>query len=323
MARTGLEYVVTGGAGFIGSNIVERLLSEGLGVRVLDDFSTGKRENLGAALEASGGRGELEVIEADVRQEAELEKTLDGVKYVFHEAALCSVLRSVEDPVSTNAVNVEGTLKLLTAARKCGVRRVVYASSSSVYGNSAGLPNREEMAPDPCSPYALSKLTGEEYCRIFTSLYGLETVCLRYFNVFGPRQDPGSEYAAVIPIFIDRMLEGKAPVVFGDGEQSRDFTFVGDVVDANLIACQKEGIAGRVYNVARGKRKTIKQLMKALCDLTGKRVEAEYAEPRPGEVRHSEGLTSRAEEELGFKARVDFEEGLARTVDWLRRGTQR
>ncbi|MFH0778248.1 MAG: NAD-dependent epimerase/dehydratase family protein, partial [Candidatus Eisenbacteria bacterium] len=249
------RYLVTGGAGFIGSNVAERLLRDGHEVRVIDDFSTGKRENVEAALAGAGSAGSLEVITGDVRDQAALERATKGVDFVLHEAALCSVQRSVVEPVGTNSVNIEGTLKVLVASRASGVRRVVYASSSSVYGNSAALPNREEYRPCPCSPYALSKLTGEEYCRVFSLVYGLETVCLRYFNVFGPRQDFNSQYAAVIPVFIDRILNGEKPVVFGDGQQSRDFTFVEDVVEANLLACHKEGISGRVYNAARGGRK--------------------------------------------------------------------
>jgi UDP-N-acetylglucosamine 4-epimerase len=311
------EYLVTGGAGFIGSNIVERLLRENRTVRVIDDFSTGKEENLQVAVKSAGEKGKLEVVRGDIRDERSLDAALKGVRYVFHEAALCSVLRSVEDPLSTNSVNVEGSLKVLIAASKAGVKRLVYASSSSVYGNTAALPNREDMRPNACSPYALSKLTAEEYCRIFASVYDLETVSLRYFNVFGPRQDPTSQYAAVIPLFIKHILRGEAPVIFGDGEQSRDFTFVEDLVEANLIACHKEGISGRVYNIARGSRRTINELAKVLSELCGKAVEPVHAEPRPAEVRHSEGATEKAEAELGFKPGVGFEEGLAKTVKWF------
>ncbi|UCF79171.1 MAG: SDR family oxidoreductase [Candidatus Eiseniibacteriota bacterium] len=311
-------YLVTGGAGFIGSNIVERLLKEGHHVKVFDDFSTGKQENVEAALEGANGSGKLEVVRGDIRDAAGLRQAFGGVEYVFHQAAMCSVQRSVEDPATTTSVNIEGTLRVLAAARESGVRRVVYASSSSVYGNGAGLPNREEMRPNPCSPYALTKFTAEEYCRLFSTVYGLETVSLRYFNVFGPRQDSSSQYAAVIPIFITRILSGAKPVVFGDGEQSRDFTFVEDLVEANLLACHKEGVAGRTYNIARGSRKTLNQLIETLGSITGKPVDAEYAQPRPAEVRHSEAAVGKAERELSFKARVSFEEGLERTFAWFR-----
>ncbi|MCX5799843.1 MAG: SDR family oxidoreductase [Candidatus Eisenbacteria bacterium] len=312
------RYLVTGGAGFIGSHIVERLLKEGLDVTVIDDLSTGKEENIEAVIGASQGKGRLEVVRGDIRDEATVRKALQGVKYVFHEAALCSVQRSVVDPVPTNSVNVGGTLLLLKVARESGVKRLVYASSSSAYGNGAGLPNREEMRPNPCSPYALSKFTAEEYCRVFSSVYGLETVSLRYFNVFGPRQDPNSEYAAVIPIFMSLVLSGGTPVVFGDGEQSRDFTFVDDVVEANLLACRKEGISGRTYNIARGNRKTLNELVETIGRISGLAVKARYAEPRAAEVRHSEAATERAERELSFKAAVSFEEGLRKTFGWLK-----
>ena len=312
------EYLVTGGAGFIGSNIVERLLREGLSVRVIDNFSTGREENLDSAAEAAGCGPGVELVRGDVRDDSALEEALRGVKYVFHEAALCSVMRSVEDPLSTNSVNVEGTLRLLIHAKRAGVKRVVYASSSSVYGETAALPNHEDMTPNPRSPYALSKLAAEQYCRMFTPIYGLETVCLRYFNVFGPRQDAASQYAAVIPLFISRLLSGQAPVIFGDGEQSRDFTFVEDLVEANLLACRKPEIEGRVYNVARGSRRTINELAAVLSGLTGDGRAPVYEEARPAEVRDSEGCTTKAEAELGFRVRVSFEEGLEKTLDWFR-----
>jgi nucleoside-diphosphate-sugar epimerase len=312
------KYLVTGGAGFIGSHIVERLLKDNFEVNVIDDFSTGKEENIEAALRAVAGKGKLEVIRGDIRDEPTLKRALAGVQCIFHEAALCSVQRSVVDPISTNSVNVSGTLLLLKAARELGVKRLVYASSSSVYGNGASLPNREDMRSNPCSPYALSKFTGEEYCRVFSSVYGVETVSLRYFNVFGPRQDASSEYAAVIPIFLSRILSGSTPVVFGDGEQSRDFTFVEDVVEANLLASRKEGISGRVYNIARGNRKTLNELIETLCRVSGMKAEPRYAEPRPAEVRHSEASTEKAERELSFKAKVSFEEGLRKTFNWFK-----
>ena len=312
------EYLVTGGAGFIGSNIVERLLREGLSVRVIDNFSTGSEANLESAAAAAGQGTRPELVRGDIRDDAALAEALRGIKYVFHEAALCSVLRSVEEPLSTNSVNIEGTLRLLVQARKAGVSRVVYASSSSVYGETAALPNHEDLAPSPRSPYALSKLTAEQYCRLFTPVYGLETVCLRYFNVFGPRQDAGSQYAAVVPLFMSRLLSGLPPVIFGDGEQSRDFTFVEDLVEANLIACHKPGLQGRVYNVARGSRRTINELAAILSRLTGDGLAPLYHEARPAEVRHSEGSTTKAEAELGFKVKVSFEAGLERTLSWFK-----
>jgi len=312
------EYLVTGGAGFIGSNIVERLLRDGLSVRVIDNLSTGREANLDSAAKAAGRGVGVELVRGDIRDDAALGEALRGIKYVFHEAALCSVLRSVEEPLSTNSVNIDGTLRLLVQARRAGVKRVVYASSSSIYGETAALPNHEDMTPNPCSPYALSKLAAEQYCRLFTTIYGLETVCLRYFNVFGPRQDAGSQYAAVIPLFLSRLLSGESPVVFGDGEQSRDFTFVEDLVEANLLACRRAGIEGRVYNVARGSRKTINELAGVLSRLTGDAHKPLYREARPAEVRHSEGSTKKAEAELGFKARVSFEEGLAKTLSWFK-----
>jgi len=312
------KYLVTGGAGFIGSHIVERLLRDGCEVKTIDDFSTGKEDNIEAALRGAGNGGRLEVIRGDIREESILRKALEGVTYVFHEAALCSVQRSVVDPIPTNSVNVSGTLLLLQIAREVGVKRFIYASSSSVYGNGACLPNREDMRPNPCSPYALTKLTGEEYCRVFSSVYGLETISLRYFNVFGPRQDPDSQYAAVIPIFISHLLSDRTPVVFGDGEQSRDFTFVEDVVEANLLACHKDGISGGSFNVARGNRKTLNELIETLGRISGVKVEPRYEEPRPAEVRHSEAHTEKAERELSFRARVDFEEGLQKTFRWFK-----
>jgi nucleoside-diphosphate-sugar epimerase len=223
----------------------------------------------------------------------------------------------VEDPASTNSVNIEGTLRVLCAAREMGVRRVVYASSSSVYGNGASLPNREDMRPNPCSPYALTKFAAEEYCRLFSSVYGLETVSLRYFNVFGPRQDASSQYAAVIPIFITRILSGENPVIFGDGEQSRDFTYVEDLVEANLLASRKEGVSGQTYNIARGGRKSLNELVGALGAITGREITPEYDQPRPAEVRHSEASVEKARRELSFDAKVSFEDGLERTFGWF------
>ncbi len=239
-------YLVTGGAGFIGSNIVERLVRQGERVRVLDNLSTGKRENLVSWLDR------LELIEGDIRDVETVHGAMAGVDYVLHQAALPSVPRSVADPLASHQVNATGTLNVLPAARDAGVKRLVYASSSSVYGDSPTLPKQEEMPTNPISPYAVSKLAGENYCRVFFRVYGLETVCLRYFNVFGPRQDPTSQYAAVIPRFITAMLDGRRPVIYGDGRQSRDFTYIENVVEANLLACQAKDVAGEVLNIACG-----------------------------------------------------------------------
>jgi nucleoside-diphosphate-sugar epimerase len=304
--------LVTGGAGFIGSHIVERLIGLGHTVRVLDDFSTGRRENL----ETLDGRYDL--IEADVRDIAAVRGAVRDVTVVFHQAALASVPRSVDDPVTSDEVNAGGTLNVLVASRDAGVRRVVYASSSSVYGDAPELPKREDMCPRPESPYAVGKLTAEHYCRIFSSLYGLPCVSLRYFNVFGPRQDPNSQYAAVVPLFVAALLGGTAPVIHGDGEQSRDFTYVSNVVDANIEAATCEAGTGEVINVACGGTFTVNELFLKLRDLVGASVEPRHVEPRPGDVRHSFADVGRAERLLGFAPKVSFEEGLERTVAWFR-----
>jgi nucleoside-diphosphate-sugar epimerase len=306
-------YVVTGGAGFIGSNIVQHLAEDGQEVRVVDDLSTGHRENLQSAA------GRARFFEGSVCDGVLLRRAFDGADYVLHQAALASVPRSVADPLATNRANVEGTLKVLDAARECGVRRVVYASSSSVYGDAPTLPKREDMTPRPKSPYAVSKLAGEYYCQVYNGVFGLETVALRYFNVFGPRQDPTSQYAAVIPIFIDCIVSGKRPQVFGDGEQSRDFTFVDDVVAANLQAARAEGAAGAVCNLGRAERHTLNELLELLQQIIGKRVKPQYGPDRVGDVKHSEADISRARQAFGYDPKVGFEEGLRRTVEWFRR----
>jgi nucleoside-diphosphate-sugar epimerase len=304
--------LVTGGAGFIGSHIAERLLSEGHAVRVLDNFSTGRRENL------AGFGTEIDLVEGDIRDLDAVSRAVGGVDAVFHEAALASVPRSVDDPATSNQVNVMGTLNVLLASRDAGVRRVVYASSSSIYGESPELPKREEMSPAPESPYAVSKLAGEYYCRVFSSLYGLECVALRYFNVFGPRQDPSSQYAAVVPIFVAALLAGQRPVIHGDGEQSRDFTYVENVVEANLLAAFADGCAGQVMNAACGSTVTVNELFDRLRTLTGAAVEPVYVEPRAGDVRHSFADVTKARRMLGFEPSVEFEEGLVRTIQWFR-----
>lgn len=306
-------YLVTGGAGFIGSNIVHALVARGEAVRVLDNFSTGSWANLAEV------RDRIEVIEGDVRDPSVLQRALAGVEYVSHQAALRSVPRSVDDPLSTDAVNTHGTLQLLVAARAAGtVKRVVYASSSSVYGDSPALPKEEDQTPAPISPYAVSKLAGEYYCRTFTRLYGLETVSLRYFNVFGPRQSPESKYAAVVPLFIRAALRGEPLVVHGDGEQSRDFTYIDNVVQANLLACTQPNVGGEVFNVACNERHSVLEIAHTVARLVGKPIEIEHTPPRAGDVRHTQASIAKAQRLLGYQPAVGFEEGMRRTVAWLR-----
>jgi len=310
MSLTGTA-LVTGGAGFIGSHIAAALMASGARVRVLDDLSTGHRENL----EEIGG--DLDFIQGSVADEALLHKVLDGVEVVFHEAAIPSVPRSVEAPKQTHVASVDGTFSLLLAARDQRVKRVVYAASSSAYGDQPTLPKSEQMLPDPLSPYAVAKLVGEYYCQVFTRVYGLETVSLRYFNVFGPRQDPGSQYSGVVSRFISSLLSGERPVIYGDGEQSRDFTYIDNVVTANLSAATSEGASGRVINVANGQRITLNELLAELKDLTGKQdVTAEYLEPRVGDVKHSLADITLARQFLGYESKVGLREGLQRTIDW-------
>ena len=304
------HYLVTGGAGFIGSHIAQKLIDEGHEVRVFDNFSTGKRRNL----EPFSGR--CTIIEGDVRDAGAVEKAVCGVDVVFHQAALASVPRSIADPASTNEVNVEGTLNLLIAAKNSGVKRFVYASSSSVYGDSAKLPKEEQMAPNPKSPYAVSKLAGEMYCLAFSSVYKLPTTSLRYFNVFGPRQDPDSQYAAVIPLFVKALLERQRPTIFGDGEQSRDFTYVDNVVSANLLASRSNHPGGSVYNVACGTRFSLNSLYGQLSNILNVEIEPVYDPPRPGDVKHSQASICAIEADLGYRTSVPFDEGLRRTVRW-------
>jgi len=304
-------YLVTGGAGFIGSAIADRLVRDGRAVRVLDDFSTGSEERLVHLLD------DVEIVRGDIRDRDTVDRCLRGVEVVFHEAALPSVARSVEDPLTSHDVNVNGTLTLLDAARRAGVRRLVYAASSSAYGDSAVLPKKESQPAAPLSPYAVGKLTGEYYCRIWWTLYGLSTVSLRYFNVFGPRQDPRSEYAAVIPRFVTAALAGQAPKVFGDGEQTRDFTFVENVVDANLLAAEAEGADGGLFNIACGERISLNRLLREIGEIIGRPVKAEYGPARAGDVKHSLADISLARKVLGFEPRVSVREGLERTVAWF------
>lgn len=303
-------YLVTGGAGFIGSNIVKELLQRKQQVRVLDNFATGKRENL---FEFKNNP-DFELIEGDLRSFHVVRTALKGMDYVLHQEALPSVPRSVHDPLTTNDVNILGTLNILEAAKEFGVKRVVYASSSSIYGDNDSLPKTEDMPVNPLSPYALSKYTGERYCQIFTRIYGLETVCLRYFNVFGPNQDPTSQYSAVIPKFIRLMSEGKRPVIFGDGTQSRDFTYVSNVVAANLLACTAPGIGGELFNIACGQSYTLLQMVEALNRILETKIEPVFEEERPGDVRHSLADISRAVNKLGFQVNARFEVGLNELV---------
>ena len=303
-------YLVTGAAGFIGSNITQELLARGCRVRALDNLSTGSLSNLAHLLPLP----QLEFIQADIRDPAALAQAMRGVDYVLHQAALPSVPRSVSDPLASHECNATGTLNLLIAARDAGVKRVVYASSSAVYGDSPTLPKREDMPTDPLSPYAVNKLAGEQYCKTFTLVYGLPTVSLRYFNVFGPRQDPNSEYAAVIPAFARAMLEGRRPTIYGDGLQSRDFTYVSNVVAANLLACEREEAVGKALNIACGQRITLLELVEKLNSVLGTKLQAVMEAGRKGDVKHSQADISGARARLGYSCEVDFEEGLALTV---------
>jgi nucleoside-diphosphate-sugar epimerase len=312
------KYLVTGVAGFIGRSIAAALLNRGEQVRGIDSFITGKRENL-AGLEA------MEFVEGDLADQAACARACADVEIVFHEAALASVPRSVADPVATNVNCVDATLNLLVAARAAGVRRVVYAGSSSVYGDSPTLPKHEQMLPNPISPYAVAKLAGEQYLRSFSRVYGLETVTLRYFNVFGPYQDPTSHYSGVLAVFCRRMLAGEQPTIYGDGEQSRDFTYIDNVVHANLLAAAApaEKVSGHGMNVATGTRITLNKTFEILRDLTGYSGEPAYAAPRAGDIRDSLADISLAGELLGYRPQVDFREGLRRTVEWYRSGPEK
>jgi len=307
------KYLVTGTAGFIGRSIAAALLKRGDSVRGIDNLITGKRSNL-AGLDA------MEFIDGDLTNPADCARACEGVEVVFHEAALASVPRSVADPAGTNLHCVTATVNLLVAARASGVRRMVYAGSSSAYGDTPTLPKQEAMLPKPISPYAVAKLAGEQYMQAFTRVYGLETVTLRYFNVFGPYQDPTSHYSGVLAIFCRRMLAGEQPTIYGDGEQSRDFTYIDNVVRGNLLAAEAaaEKVAGRMMNLATGSRITLNETFRILCDLTGYKGEPAYAEPRSGDIRDSLADIGLAGELLGYRPAVDFREGLRRTVEWYR-----
>ncbi len=303
--------LVTGGAGFIGSHIASALTRAGARVRVIDDLSTGYRENLDEI------GGDVDFVHASLADEDALRRALEDVELVFHEAAIPSVPRSVEDPRQTHIASVDSTFSLLMAAREKKVRRIVYAASSSAYGDKPSLPKVEDMLPEPLSPYAVAKLVGEYYAQVFTRVYGLETLSLRYFNVFGPRQDPSSQYSGVISRFISDLLSGQQPVIYGDGEQTRDFTYIDNVVDANLKAAETAKGIGQIINVANGERITLNQLLKALKEITGKEdVEVDYQAPRAGVVKHSLADITRAREFLGFEPRVDLRTGLQLTMDW-------
>jgi UDP-glucose 4-epimerase len=303
--------LVTGGAGFIGSHLVDALLARGHSVRVLDNFSTGSPENLTRI------KARIEVVEADLTDLLAVRTAMAGMELVFHQAALASVPRSVADPLATHQACATGTLNILMAAREAGVRRVVYAASSSAYGASQHLPKRETDLTLPLSPYAVAKLAGEHYCAAFSSVFGLETVCLRYFNIYGPRQSPHSPYAAVIPLFLQAMLVGRSPVIHGDGQQSRDFTFIDDAVQANLLAAEAAGVSGRVYNIACGRQTSLLDLVARINQLLGTNIPPVHDEPRAGDVRHSLADISQARADLGYAPQFDVDEGLRRCLQFF------
>lgn len=307
-----MRYLVTGGAGFIGSNVVDELVRRGQDVVVLDDLSAGKEENLVAA------RPKIEFSRGSITDLATVQKACAGADFVLHLAARTSVPRSVKDPLETNLVNIDGTLNVLVAARDSKVKRFVYAASSSAYGESPSLPKHEKMQPEPISPYGVAKYVGELYAQVFGRVYGLENASVRYFNVFGPRQDPTSQYSGVLSRFMLAILRGESPVVFGDGEQSRDFTYIDNVVDETLRACEAPGASGMIFNGGTGDRITLNQVLKLLEKITGKTIQAKYGPPRAGDIRDSQADISLARKLLGYEPRVSFEEGLRRTWDWYK-----
>ena len=304
-------YLITGGAGFIGSNLAEALVNQGATVKILDNFSTGKMENIIHL------KDKVEIITGDVRYLNTLLEITKGVDYILHQAALPSVPRSIQTPIESNDVNLNGTLNVLYAAKENGVKRVVYAASSSAYGDTPTLPKVETMKPNPLSPYAVNKLAAENYCSVFYKVYGLETVALRYFNIFGRRQDPNSYYSAVIPKFIKAFFNNEAPVIYGDGEQSRDFTYIDNVIQANLLACKAPDAPGHVVNIACGERITLNELADELKQLTGATVDAKHGDPRPGDIKHSLADISAAQKLLGYEVKVRVKDGLKRTVEWF------
>jgi nucleoside-diphosphate-sugar epimerase len=305
-----MRYVVTGGAGFIGSNTVDELVRREQDVVVLDDFSAGKDENLKQVA------GKIKIIRGSITELATTREACDGADYVIHLAARTSVPRSVKDPIETNHINIDGTLNVLVAARDAKVKRLVYAASSSAYGETPTQPKRESMCSDPISPYGVSKYVGELYAKVFGRCYGLETVCLRYFNVFGPRQDPASPYSGVLSKFCTVLLKGEQPVIFGDGEQSRDFNYIENVVQANLLACEAPGCSGRMFNVGTGGRYTLNETLRLLEKISGKKTNPKYDPPRSGDILHSQADISEARKMLGYDPKVNFEEGLRRTWEW-------
>lgn len=314
---TKIRYLVTGGAGFIGSHIAKTLLKQGESVRIYDNLITGRQSNLDV-LQQYGKQ--VEIIKGDIRDMAAVREAVSGTEVVFHQAALASVPRSISDPINSLEININGTQNILLAARDAGVRRVVYASSSSAYGDTPTLPKHEDMPTAPMSPYAVQKLTGEQLCGVFTRIYGLETVALRYFNVFGPRQDPTSEYAAVIPRFLTALLEGRRPIVFGDGEQRRDFTYIDNVVQANLLAATSPEAIGATMNIGCGKLISLNDVLALAGELLHQQVNAEYRDPRPGDIRDSLADITKAKRLLGYTPKVDFREGLAYTLAALQAG---
>lgn len=311
MSKT--KFLVTGGGGFIGSNIVGALIQRGHSVKVLDNFSTGKRENL------KEFDKDIEILEGDVRNFHIVEKAVRNVEVILHQAALPSVPRSVADPISSDQVNVQGTLNILYAAKESNVRKVVFASSSSVYGDNPILPKHEAMIPNPLSPYAVTKLTGEKYCQVFSNLYGLETVCLRYFNVFGPKQDPNSQYSAVIPKFIKAILKNERPVIYGDGEQSRDFTYIENVIEGNILAAEYSGDKSLVANCACHGQITLNQLVEEINKLIGTNIKPVYDNVRAGDIKHSFADIDLIKNKIGFNPKVSFIEGLKKTIEFSKR----
>ncbi len=304
-------YLITGGAGFIGSNLAEALVNRGAKVKILDNFSTGKMENIAHL------KDKIEIITGDIRYLNTLLEITKDVDYILHQAALPSVPRSIQTPLESNDVNLNGTLNVLYAAKENGVKRVVYAASSSAYGDTPTLPKVESMKPNPLSPYAVNKLAAEHYCSVFYKVYGLETVALRYFNIFGRRQDPNSYYSAVIPKFIKAFFKNESPVIYGDGEQSRDFTYIDNVIEANLLACKAPEAVGHVVNIACGERITLNELAAELKSLTGATADARHGSPRPGDIKHSLADISAAQKLLGYRVKVRVKEGLKRTVEWF------
>jgi nucleoside-diphosphate-sugar epimerase len=307
-----MRYLVTGGAGFIGSNTVDEIVRRGHSVVVLDDFSSGQEENLKKCA------GKIEIIRGSIKDLNVVQKACEGSAYVIHLAALTSVPRSVNDPIESNHINIEGTLNVLVAARDAKVRRLVYAASCSAYGEAPIQPQCESMCADPISPYGVTKFVGELYSKVFGRCYGLETVCLRYFNVFGPRQDPTSAYSGVLSKFITTLLADQHPVIFGNGEQSRDFIFVENVVQANLLACQAQNCAGRTFNIGTGSRYTLNEILRLLEKISGKKTAAKYESARSGDILHSQADIAEARKSLGYDPKINFEEGLRRTWEWYR-----